>query len=765
MISIDELGAIDTLEVGPVRVEPRKVTTTYTVVKKGRRDSIDLAYRFEEDVFDDGAGSANLASMATAQVALNYGLFCDRIVFRGVFDQRDRKFLERFAENTAREIYVNKFLMPNPFLAGAAVKMEAQRRPSYLRAAIEIVDDRPPAPSNPWKVESTRHAVLSSGGKDSLLTLGLLREMEVEAHPIFVNESGRHWYTALNAYRHLRETDHRTARVWTNSDRVFAWMLRHLPFVRKDFARVRSDEYPIRLWTVAVFVFGALPVLRARGIGRMVIGDEFDTTVKVKHRGITHYNALYDQSRWFDEELTRWFRRKRWGVCQFSVLRTMSELLIEKTLAERYPDLLEHQTSCHATHIEGKRVRPCGSCEKCRRIVGMLLAIGSDPGRLGYTSEQIRRCVAELAIKGVHQEAAGAEQLAHMLVERSIVTADATALRPRERPETLALRFHPVRSPVEAVPGDLRAGLYARLLEHAGGAVMRIGRVWKPYDPSSPRALTKPYPLEPPAGSAAIDGDRYLLAELTWPEAEARFKQVDVALLPVGAIEQHGPHLPLDTDSYDADYLARRVAEGCSTPRPLVLPLLPYGVSYHHQEFSGTLSVSPETVARIVHEIGMSAARCGVTKLVIVNGHGGNGPALHLAAQMINRDAHIFTCVDTGETSDHDVHELLGAKNDVHAGEIETSTTLAIRPSLVKMSQAPRAVPRFSNSYLDFTSKRGVGWYAYTEKISQTGVMGDATKATVAKGEKIWELMTGRLVELVEDLKTLSLDEIYQRRY
>ncbi len=99
------------------------------------------------------------------------------------------------------------------------------------------------------------------------------------------------------------------------------------------------------------------------------------------------------------------------------------------------------------------------------------------------------------------------------------------------------------------------------------------------------------------------DSDRkhnYLLAELTWPEAKKRFAEVDVALLPVGAIEQHGPHLPLDTDSFDADYFARQVAEHCSDPQPIVLPLIPYGVSYHHDEFSGTISVSNETLSRFV---------------------------------------------------------------------------------------------------------------------------------------------------------------------
>lgn len=175
--------------------------------------------------------------------------------------------------------------------------------------------------------------------------------------------------------------------------------------------------------------------------------------------------------------------------------------------------------------------------------------------------------------------------------------------------------------------------------------------------------------------------------------------------------------------------------------------------------------MSPETLARLVHEVGICAARCGVTKLVIINGHGGNAPALHLGAQMINRDAHIFTCVETGETSDADVDEMIDTPNDVHAGEIETSTTLAVRPELVKMSKAPRMIPRFSSRFLDFSSKRSVGWYAYTKKISQSGVMGDATKATTEKGVRMWDMMTLRLVELVEDLKGLSLDEIYQRRY
>ncbi len=776
------LNVIRCLEVGPIRVERNRVTAPYSVIRNGERETTELTYRYEEDVFDpQDASSLNLAAMVTAQVALNYGLFCDEIVFDGRYDTTDRQFLRDMAENTAREIYVKKFLEPNPFLVGPAAELPAIKQSSYLRARLEFRDadgegsspvpKRKSAPAS--AANRSKHLVLSSGGKDSLLSYGLLGEAGLETHPVFVNESGKHWFTALNAYRHFSKSVPNTARVWTNADRVYSWMLRRFPFIRSDFLDVRADEYAIRLWTVAVFLFGALPLARKRGIGRIIIGDEFDTTDRRLHKGITHYNGLFDQSRYFDNTLTRYYAHKGWHISQFSLLRTLSELLIEKTLAERYPDLLRLQMSCHATHKANEHVRPCGRCEKCRRIVGMLKAIGADPTVCGYTNEQIVRCLRALTEKGVHQETDGAEQLVYLLQRKGLVNGAANgAPRAIERRHIMRMRLDPQRSPVDGVPADLRRAVYPMLLEHADGAVQRNGKLWIDYDPLAETELAKPYPFESSTGAQdrsaspgvpTTDGDRFILGELTWPEAQARFKTVDVALLPVGAIEQHGPHLPLDTDAFDAQHLSHEVARACSEPKPFVLPLIPYGVSYHHADFSGTISISNETLAKLVYEVGMSLARNGITKLVIVNAHGGNSPALHFAAQLINRDAHIFTCVDTGETSDADVNNMVETPGDIHAGEIETSTTLAVRPELVRMHKARKYVPRFSSRYLDLSSKRSVDWYARTAKLSRTGVMGDPTKASREKGEKIWAVMIHNLVGLVEHLKGMSLDEIYHR--
>ncbi len=767
------LVVLERLEVAPARLERRRLVVPYRVTTHEGTTEIDLTYTYGEDVFDPGEpADRNLAQVIGSQVALNYGLFCREMVLDGPLDSVDQAFLSGAARNTAREIYVNKFLAPNPFLRGEAARLPVIRRRDYLRARLSFPGAvaAPRGAAGSWRTHPERHAVLSSGGKDSLLTWGILRELGRDTHPIFINESGRHWFTALKAYRHFAAEVPETARVWTSSDRVFSWMLRHLPFVRPDFAEVRSDEYPIRLWTVAVFLFGALPLLRKRGIGRLLVGDEHDTTRRSTRNGIPHYDGLYDQSRYFDDSMSRYFRRKRWNVAQFSILRPLSELLIQKTLAERHPDLLRLQVSCHAPHRDGGDVRPCGRCEKCRRIVAMLVALGADPAACGYDPPRAEACLDALPREGIHQEAAGVAHLAHMLQEQGrLGGASLGGVRPRPHPEVVQVRIDSERSPLSAVPRDLLLPLARIFLEHSGGAVRRVGRVWVATDLLADVRTSPPYPFEA-VGDATVAGARsgeesFVLGELSWPEAAQRLREVDVALLPVGSLEQHGPHLPLDTDAYDAALTARRVAAACRPPRPLLLPLIPYGVSYAHEDFAGTLSVGPDTLSRMVHELGMGLARQGITKLVIVNGHGGNGPALHFAAQMINRDAHIFTCVDTGETSDADVAEICDVKNDAHAGDIETSASLAARPELVRMDRAEAFVPQFSSSYLDFTSRRAVGWYARTARISPTGVLGDPTRATPEKGQRIWEVTVRRLVELVETLQGLSLDEIYQRRY
>lgn len=786
MSPLDALKVIDRLEIGPLKLQKKRLISKYTLIKDNKEDDFELIFNYKDEVFNPNEhDSQNLGAMIAAQAALNYGLFCKEIVFHDFFDKYDRRFLKDMAENTAREIFINKFLRPNPFILGNAAKLPPLKLDYYLQSEIYFSSDlynKKKINIQPWPVNYSHYAVLSSGGKDSLLTYGVLKELGYNNHSIFINESGRHWYTAINAYRYFIKNEPNTSRVWTNVDRLFNWMLRHLPFVRKDYSTIRSDEYPIRLWTMAVFIFASLPILKKKGAGCLAIGNEFDTTRRLLLKKIPHYDGLYDQSRFFDNLLTRYFHKKIWGINQFSIIRSLSELLIEKILSQRYPHLLAVQMSCHAAHIENNIAHPCGKCEKCRRIMGMLCAINIDPSICGYTQKQIKYNLNTIAEKGLNQESAAIQQLFYLLKKTGTTTISEPKKNNsiKEKPELMKIRIDSEHSVVDEIPIDLRKPLFSLYLEHTDGAVYRNGRLWIDFDLLNDIMLSRPYPFESTNNKSksvksfdhnlscnilsSMDRKRsYMLGDLSWPEAKERFSEVDIALLPVGSLEQHGTHLPLDTDAFDAQYLAQKVAMACSNPKPLVFPLIPYGVSYQHDDFPGTISINNETLSKLVYDIGINAARNGITKLVIINGHGGNTAALQFAAQTINRDAHIFTCVDTGETSDTDLAKLTETPNDVHAGEIETSTALATRPHLVETDNIKKFIPKFSSNYLNYGSKRKVEWNVRTAKISPSGVLGDPTKASCEKGQKIWEIMIKNLVELVESLKGMSLNGIYEK--
>lgn len=247
---------------------------------------------------------------------------------------------------------------------------------------------------------------------------------------------------------------------------------------------------------------------------------------------------------------------------------------------------------------------------------------------------------------------------------------------------------------------------------------------------------------------------KYLLGELTWVEAEKRFKETDIALLPVGSLEQHGRHLPLDTDSFDAYWLAKEVAEKVKYPKPLVLPPINYGISYHHLDFPGTISISPETLSQLVYEIALCLTKWNVKKLVIINGHGGNKPALECAMQRIKNELNIFVCIDTGELIAKEKSKIIETKNDVHSGEYETSTSLANREELVRKEEIKEAKLKFKSKYLEFD--RGIPSGIRVKELSSAGVLGNPKKASKEKGKKLWSLHIKKLVELIEDLKKIK---------
>ena len=497
MSGIRSLVVFKKLLVHELQVDPRRVKATYSLVKNdGAVVNNQLIYSYNQPYFDrKNAEDVNLASLMVAQVALNYGLFFEEIVFDGLFDEADKRFLTDMMENTSREILVLKFYGKNEFLKPPydQLQVENLRRYTAARLVFKNSDYAHHRLSRRERVTKEDHyVILSSGGKDSLLTYGLVREIGIP-HPVFINESGRHWFTAVNSYEHYNKTEPNTVKPWCNSDRIFNWMVRQMPFIKENFQNIRADIYPIRLWTVAVFLFGTLPVALKRGVGNILIGNEYDTTVRGNFHGISHYNGLYDQSKYFDNALTRFYEKKGWNIRQYSMLRSLSELLILKILVKRYPELQAQQVSCHAAHEENGRMLPCGNCEKCRRIIGMLKALDEDPRRCGYTEEQIEKGLLALEKRGVKQLGSDAAHLYHLLLSKGLISdTEHSRKLAREHREIVSLRFDRERSSLQDIPLHIRQPLLHIYLEYSEACVQLHERKWHTFTPDK-AFMDRPY--------------------------------------------------------------------------------------------------------------------------------------------------------------------------------------------------------------------------------------------------------------------------------
>ncbi len=243
------------------------------------------------------------------------------------------------------------------------------------------------------------------------------------------------------------------------------------------------------------------------------------------------------------------------------------------------------------------------------------------------------------------------------------------------------------------------------------------------------------------------------LAEKSWPEAGKLFEETDVAILPVGSTEQHGPHNPLGTDHLIAARMAFEVGEKTGVP---VLPVVPVGVSVHHRQFPGSLWVPPGVFRDYVRAIALAAASHGVKKFLVINGHGGNTPSLMEVAGEIRRAHDIFAAVASAFPP-----------LDGHAGEGETSANLHFHSHLVRMD---RAVDTKQNEKLGALEVEGFnfvypGRFAWdTLDLSPTGVMGSAgatirsTTASEEKGRELMEPYIDELCVLVEDLKKADIE-------
>jgi creatinine amidohydrolase len=257
--------------------------------------------------------------------------------------------------------------------------------------------------------------------------------------------------------------------------------------------------------------------------------------------------------------------------------------------------------------------------------------------------------------------------------------------------------------------------------------------------------------------------NKYRYEEFTWPEIREAVAENRVVVLPVGTVEQHGPHLPLVTDVLTATEMSRMAVE--RTPHEAVLmPSVYYSFNEHHLDFPGTIAVEGQTIVNYVTDIGKSLAHHGFRKILLVNGHGSNVPFLDVAARNItNKTDAICAMVSWWSLIPkallQELRESEFPGGMAHGCELETSVLLYLRGDLVQFDKAKRDI-NFQPTeffYWDLAVPSPVFFQEWFSRYSKTGTVGDPTKATKEKGEKFVKAVVERMVTLIGEFRAREI--------
>ena len=248
-----------------------------------------------------------------------------------------------------------------------------------------------------------------------------------------------------------------------------------------------------------------------------------------------------------------------------------------------------------------------------------------------------------------------------------------------------------------------------------------------------------------------------------WYEYRApEFKAVDplrsIAVLPTAAVEQHGPHLPVGTDTMIAEGMLAQFQQTCPEDLDVrVLPIMAVGKSNEHLWAQGTLTLTAETALRAWTEVGLSAARAGYRKIVIVNSHGGNLDLISILSRELRVEAGMLAVKcqwgnfgqPEGLYTDHE------RTYGIHGGDVETSLMLAFRPDCVDMTQAKNFRSAAETAPIPPVGPISQAWIA--ADLSEDGTVGDASLATAQKGESTCAHQVAGFIEMLRTIRDLPL--------
>jgi len=238
-----------------------------------------------------------------------------------------------------------------------------------------------------------------------------------------------------------------------------------------------------------------------------------------------------------------------------------------------------------------------------------------------------------------------------------------------------------------------------------------------------------------------------------------------IAILPVAAIEQHGPHLPVCADACANKAVIERMLELVPTKLPItVLPMMPVGKSNEHSDFPGTLTLKPETLQHLWTEIAESVYLVGIRKLVLYNTHGGQPQIMDIVARDLRvRLNMLVVVVNQYSLYPNDLFPEDEMKYGIHGGSVETSVMLYLRPDLVDMSKAQNFRPLMKDLEGDFnqlsvTGPTRIGWQS--QDLNPAGVVGNALDADAERGAKLIDQAAAKFVSILEEVNRYPLSNL-----
>lgn len=250
------------------------------------------------------------------------------------------------------------------------------------------------------------------------------------------------------------------------------------------------------------------------------------------------------------------------------------------------------------------------------------------------------------------------------------------------------------------------------------------------------------------------------LMEMTWEEVKDLLNKTDIVLIPIGSLEQHGPHLPLATDTILAYEVAKKVAEKL---KAALAPAIPFGISAEHINFSGTISLSPDTFISLIRDICKSLVRHGFRKIIFINAHGGNAGILATMIQALREEFKAtFILANIWELVTEEFQRIRESKECKmgHADEFETSLFLAVDMSKVRLNkirmEREKSLYKLCADPFIKMNKVQIAWL--TEDLSESGVIGDPSKASKEKGELLINDIINNLFKFLNNLKDINSD-------